>query len=474
MGTPKLCKHDTYGTGRGKYLTSIFKKVLRKLSGPKNQIPSNPSKYEYPLHVFPREEDWVDVKKLIRDLTDKELIEAANNYWTGIGADSEQVYKPFSNSATAPQQLKCLSELLSFADLSENLTVLDYGCATGWFAMALAEMGMVSHGVDIAEKSIVLARQRLKKHGLRKGASVKFKLYDGRTLPYPDAFFDRILVFDAFHHVRDVPGSLEEMSRVLKPGGRVAMSEPYFGHSSAPWSQHEMKNFTVIENDIDIPTIAECAECLGFEPPVFNLISDRPSTVVFEKNENWLDDAAIHNHFMQTLNGMVHTPFGLMFYLQKSADILDSRLLDYTVDESSGRANSRCDGLALPEVRGAWTEKKKVKIDIPLRRHELEGVSLEFLLSPLITNDCETFDLKFFLGDDLLQVIEFAPDKHSYTEFYEFVIEVPKEKLKNSKVLPIRLVCDTLKTPAELGLNDDVRKIGVCLRSINVKRWPPS
>lgn len=439
-------------------MTSIFKKAWGKLSG---------RKYEYPLHIWPRDEDWIDVKKLIQNLTDRELIEAANDYWEGIGEDSDQVYKPFSNSVTAPQQLKCLSELITFSDLSENFTVLDYGCATGWLAMALAEMGMDAHGVDIAEKSIALARQRLKKHGLRRGASPSFEVYDGHTLPYPDAFFDRILVFDAFHHVRDVPRSLKEMSRVLKPGGRIAMSEPYFGHSCAPMSQFEMKNFTVIENDINIPALAECSEGLGFEPPVFTLISNKPSKAVFEKNKNWQDDAAIHNYFMKILNNRVHHPFGLMFYLQKLAD---SRLLEYAVDKSSGKENSSCDGLALPDMRGAWTEKEKVKIDIPLRNYELSGFSLEFLLSPLITNDCEKFDLKFFLGDDLVQIIEFAPETHSYTEFYECVVEVPRERVKSLKTITIKLICDTLRSPAELGLNDDSRKIGVCIKSINVRR----
>jgi len=46
------------------------------------------------------------------------------------------------------------------------------------------------------------------------------------SLPFADATFDRILLVDAFHHVKDQSTALRELLRVLKPSGRLVIEEP--------------------------------------------------------------------------------------------------------------------------------------------------------------------------------------------------------------------------------------------------------
>ncbi|MBN1153527.1 class I SAM-dependent methyltransferase [candidate division KSB1 bacterium] len=46
------------------------------------------------------------------------------------------------------------------------------------------------------------------------------------TLPFPDDTFDRILVVDAFHHFCDQKKALQDLVRVLKPGGLAVIEEP--------------------------------------------------------------------------------------------------------------------------------------------------------------------------------------------------------------------------------------------------------
>lgn len=45
-------------------------------------------------------------------------------------------------------------------------------------------------------------------------------------LPFPDESFERIMVVDALHHFCDQQGAIQDLFRVLKPGGRLLIEEP--------------------------------------------------------------------------------------------------------------------------------------------------------------------------------------------------------------------------------------------------------
>lgn len=50
---------------------------------------------------------------------------------------------------------------------------------------------------------------------------------DGTQLPYADAGLGALVLFDVLHHVAAPPALFREASRVLRPGGRVVLCEPY-------------------------------------------------------------------------------------------------------------------------------------------------------------------------------------------------------------------------------------------------------
>jgi SAM-dependent methyltransferase len=96
--------------------------------------------------------------------------------------------------------------------------ILDVGCGVGQVVRSLAEAGFAAHGVEVSEENLALAREH----------PGEFQLYDGRTLPFPAATMDAVGAFNVLEHVEDPAGLLDEMTRVLRPGGRIVISSPNF------------------------------------------------------------------------------------------------------------------------------------------------------------------------------------------------------------------------------------------------------
>lgn len=97
--------------------------------------------------------------------------------------------------------------------------ILDYACGTGWVSIYFARSGAQCHGIDISEKSIVVAGKTAALNGLDKRCD--FRVAAGECLPYADNTFDLIFGNAALHHV-DLEMAPAEIARVLKPGGKAA------------------------------------------------------------------------------------------------------------------------------------------------------------------------------------------------------------------------------------------------------------
>jgi len=252
----------------------------------------------------------INVKQLIAELQDGELLAAADGYFDSLDIDSEQCHKPFSNVADAVHITRNLSLLLQAADLFRGAVVLDFGCATGWLSLALANVGCKVVGVDIAPSALRLADSLRVKRGVRAGGEVRFAAYDGHRLPLDDDSIDRVVCFDAFHHVKNQHATLSEMARVLRPGGLIAMLEPGPFHSQTAQSQAEMSQYKVIENDIVMAEIAAAATEVGLAAPQMLVQMHEPLLLSFEQYQQWATGVPkreggqlltkLHRHFTDT------------------------------------------------------------------------------------------------------------------------------------------------------------------------------
>lgn len=107
-------------------------------------------------------------------------------------------------------------------NVSRPFRILDVGCGTGASVIDFKKMfgrQVEVVGIDVVKLQINLAETKMKQYGV--WADVRW--YDGRHIPFPDQYFDAVYSSDVLGHVEDVLSWLGEISRVLVPGGTLAM-----------------------------------------------------------------------------------------------------------------------------------------------------------------------------------------------------------------------------------------------------------
>ncbi|MBI4543954.1 MAG: class I SAM-dependent methyltransferase [Gemmatimonadetes bacterium] len=115
--------------------------------------------------------------------------------------------------------------LLAQAGLRNGDRVLDLGCGTATLTLMVARAypGALVAGVDADPAALALARSKAAQAGLGLQLTQAF----ASSLPYPDGSFDRVLSSLLFHHLtaEEKRRSLEEVWRVLKPGGEIHIAD---------------------------------------------------------------------------------------------------------------------------------------------------------------------------------------------------------------------------------------------------------
>jgi len=110
-----------------------------------------------------------------------------------------------------------------------EVSLLDVACGTGDLsiaaATAFAAKGIPLHvtSMDISEGMLSVMRGKVEKAGL--GETIEVMTGDGEAIPFGDDTFDRVSIAFGIRNFENIPKGLEEMLRVLRPGGRVAVLE---------------------------------------------------------------------------------------------------------------------------------------------------------------------------------------------------------------------------------------------------------
>lgn len=112
-------------------------------------------------------------------------------------------------------------KLFDQAAVQPQHRILDIGCGTGTFAVAIKGWLPNAHVVGLDPDPKALARGRRKAN--RAGLSIRFDQGFANALPYPDVSFDRVFSSLMFHHLPHEAklATMREVRRVLKPGGSL-------------------------------------------------------------------------------------------------------------------------------------------------------------------------------------------------------------------------------------------------------------
>jgi SAM-dependent methyltransferase len=102
---------------------------------------------------------------------------------------------------------------------ARGLKVLEIGCGLGTDGAQFAEAGADYTGVDLTEAAVELARRRFELFDL----PGTFKTADAESLSFPDESFDLVYSHGVLHHTPDTGKAIQEIHRVLRPGGRAVV-----------------------------------------------------------------------------------------------------------------------------------------------------------------------------------------------------------------------------------------------------------
>lgn len=123
-----------------------------------------------------------------------------------------------------------LSSVVDYSKL-KGKKVLDIAVGTGWTTEQLIRAGAEVTAIDLTPQAIELTKKRLDMYGLK---AERLLVADAQALPLADQSFDFVLAFGCLMHMPNTKNAIDEIYRVLKPGGMMS-AMMYYKHSLHWW-----------------------------------------------------------------------------------------------------------------------------------------------------------------------------------------------------------------------------------------------
>jgi ubiquinone/menaquinone biosynthesis C-methylase UbiE len=170
---------------------------------------------------------WLTVAKVVR-----KLVHFPAPAFTGYILDSN-----YRRSMQPPDKI------IQRSGIREGMQVLEVGCGSGAFttfiARAVGERGKV-YALDIEPKMLKQLENKLARTENKDIKNVKLVQSSAYELPFEDNSFDLVYMITVLQEIPDRNRALQQVKRVLKPGGILAVTE-FFPDPDYPWKSTTVK-----------------------------------------------------------------------------------------------------------------------------------------------------------------------------------------------------------------------------------------
>jgi ubiquinone/menaquinone biosynthesis C-methylase UbiE len=135
-----------------------------------------------------------------------------------IDSKTPQTYDKFRDPESGFHRAKC-DRVFGSIKVDRNWKVLEIGCGTGIYTNFLKEHFSDVNAFDIDREMVGIANKKL-------GNKTNLFVADSLSIPVESKSIDFLFGVSILHHVADLSNAMEEVNRVLKPGGFLAFCEP--------------------------------------------------------------------------------------------------------------------------------------------------------------------------------------------------------------------------------------------------------
>ena len=141
------------------------------------------------------------------------MTEASSEYFEKVAGQWDAIRAGYFTEAVR-------DAAIARAYLRLEMTVADVGAGTGFVAAGLAPLVRRVYAVDGSSAMLAVAKKNLSHF-----QNVEFHEADSSSLPFPDESLDAVFANMYLHHTTDPLAAVREMVRVLRPGGRLVITD---------------------------------------------------------------------------------------------------------------------------------------------------------------------------------------------------------------------------------------------------------
>lgn len=129
--------------------------------------------------------------------------------------------RDYYHPAALPFYDLAIRRMLSALACPAGGTILDAGCGPGEHSIRVAQAGHDVVALDLSEAALQEGRRRAKRAGVEE--RIRFQQGDLTRLDFADHSFPAVFCWGVLIHIPQIEQALEEMVRILQPGGRLAL-----------------------------------------------------------------------------------------------------------------------------------------------------------------------------------------------------------------------------------------------------------